>query len=154
MPAYLNTLRDEILTLTGNTWTDAKPNGVYRGRELALIDFDGKAQAGELPLAIIDMDAAPSGDWGLGNRVDACRVEIYYVCTDATSPDALITKLEALRTALWPDNGSEALSTGQVMEYPLISDSISLEVNRYLLNRQLPYFAGAVIVQVLVGVTP
>lgn len=154
MPAYLNGLRDEILGLVGSVWTDAEPNGIYRSRELALLDFDAKAQAGELPLALVDLAPTPSGDWGLANRVDAVQVTIYYVCTDATSPDALIEKLEALRTALWPDNSSEALTMGQVMEYPAISDSISLEVNRYLLARQLPYYCGAVVAPVVVGVTP
>lgn len=153
MPSYLNSLRDEILALTGSTWTEARANGVYRSRELAFLDFDEKARAGELPLALVDLAPAPSGEWGLANRVDAVQVTVYYVCTDATSPDQLIEKLETLRTALWPDDSSGALTAGQVIEYPAVSDSISLEVNRYLLNRQLPYFCGAVVAQVVAGET-
>lgn len=154
MPEYLNALRDELIELVGDTWADVVPNGLYRSRELVRIDWDKKAAAGEFPVCVIDLDAQPSSEWGMANRVDAITVRIYRVVHDAESADALIENLEALRTALWPDGATEALTTGQVIEYPQVSDTMETTVNKYFLSTGKPFYAGCVVVQVVAGESP
>lgn len=154
MPAYLNTFRDGLITLVGATWTDVVTNGIWRSEELALTDFDQRASL--LPLCVLDTDATPSPSYGLVNRVDAVRASIYYVASDTTTYDGLTTKLEALRTALWPNSASNPLSSGQVVEYPAVKSGVSLPspVNGYFLMRGWQYRAGVVIAQCVVGESP
>ena len=152
MPSYLNTFRNALITLIGTSWPEVIDNGIYRTRDLARLDFDQKAGADALPLCVLDLDATPAQDYGLVTRTDRIMARVYYVTDDSTAADGLITKLETLRTALWPANGgTNPLSSGQVVEYPQITDSADLPVNRYFLSRGFHYYTGAVFAQCIAG---
>jgi len=94
-----------------------------------------------------------SGDYGVANRAEVVTTTIYRIVGPADVDDVtgLIEDLEAFRSALWPDDRSNPLTAGQVEEYPTISDSMNLPVNAYFLNTAKPFYAGAVIVRIIIG---
>jgi hypothetical protein len=154
MSLYLNAVRDELLTLVGTAWPEVVANGIYRGRDLARIPFDEKAGTGELPLVVLDLEAAPNGEWGLANRVDAITARIYRVGADSESPDDLVEALEGLRAALWPTGFSGAMTSARILDYPEVSDSLETTPNRYFLMTGKPFYSGMVTVRMIAGVTP
>jgi hypothetical protein len=153
MTPYLDELRSALVSRVLFVWPEVKANGIYRSRELARIDWTQKS-ASDLPLCVLDFDPVPATEWGLTPRADTVTVSIYRVVGDSESSATLLEKLEQLRLALWPDDGSNPLAYGQVLEYPAVSDSMDLPVNRYFLMTAKPCYAGAVVARVLMGETP
>lgn len=150
MAAYLEDLRVALTDVIQATWPEVEAGGIYRSRQLGRIPWAQKTP----PVCVLDLDPAPTGEWGLTNRTDLVTVTIYYIVRD--SPDdadalALVEKLEALRDALWPFY--DATSGGQTVAYPRVTDSLGLPANQYFLAQQKSYWAGAVIAQVVAGVT-
>ena len=149
MPAtYYASLIAATRSAVGAAWADVLANGIYHAADVARIPFDEKADRSELPIAILDFDMRPS-DWGAGNDTEEGTVTVYRVYRGENDSDlaAAISKCETLRNQLWP-NG---LTTGQLLEFPAISWSMALEVNRYLLLSNRPFYAVAVIARVTVG---
>jgi hypothetical protein len=133
----------------GTVWSSEKANGIFHAFQLATIPFERLAEAGNLPVAIMDIDLNPSQEWGADNDVEQGAVSIYYVANDATTPEQIVAKLEALREELW-DNG---LATGSLQEFPAVKFSMDLPVNQYFLMNQRPFYAGAVILDLIYGNT-
>lgn len=154
MPQYQNDVRSALVAVVNSVWTDVRVNGIYRAQELARIPWETKASANQLPICVIDLEPTPTLDYGMANRSDTITATIYRIVKDSEDHPSLMLKLEALRTALWPDSNFNPLNEGQVMEYPTLSDSMNLAVNDYFLKTAKPYWAGAVIVQVQAGEAP
>lgn len=144
MPAFLNALRDEVVTLVGATWTDVAANGIYRMQELARIPWERVT----LPVAIVNMDPTPTGAWGLDVQADSVATSIFRIMPDAATaysgatPDNLYTKLEAMRNAIWPSN---PFANGFVVERPVATDIMSLPMNEWLVSTGRSGYAGVVI---------
>lgn len=150
MPQYQNTLFTQLVTLVNSTWGDVAAGGVYRARELLRRSLDQKALA--LPCVAIDLDPLPWEGRPVNTRGDLNRVWIYRLTDDGETPETLIEKLEAMRTALYPDNPStRPLASAQVMEWPRISDSPRLPLNDQLVTSAKPFYLGAVIADILIG---
>lgn len=148
MPEYLEDLRAALVTVINATWDDL--TAINHPQEMARIPWEQCA----FPLCVLDLDPVPSPEWGIGNRADLVTVTINRVIRDSESRGALLENLEALRTALWPDNGTEPLAAGQVLDYPAVTDTMNLPVNQYFLAAGRPYYAGAVVAKILIGETP
>jgi len=138
-------LRDAIKTV----WPEVTDGGIWAGYDFARNVFERLAQAGDLPVAVFDLELRSSEDWGAGNDVEEGPVYIYYICDTSISGDDFIAKLEAMRAHIW-DNG---LSEGQVNQFPSISYSMFLSMNDYFISKQRQFRAGAVILQLIAGVT-
>lgn len=142
-------LIDALITSIGAAWPEVKsPQGIYLSLQMARVDWDAKASAGQLPVAVIDIDLEPTADYGVANRYDTGPVGIYYVAREM-EPKPLLVKLRALRDSLWPGGLSPAVA--QVLARPAVSFSASLPVTAYFLNTQKPFVCGAVIARILVG---
>lgn len=144
-----------LRSLVGTAWPEVKPNGILRGREFVTIPWPQRAEAGQVPAAVIDIDPQPDrGRFGITNRTDLVAVRIYRVVGDSEDADELLDKLQVLRLTLYPNDESNALGmAGQVLGYPLVSDSMELPPNRYFLATQQPFYAGMVACEVIRGDT-
>lgn len=134
-------------------WPEVAANGIYHGAQLAAIPFDQKAEAGQLPLAVLDFDLRDSGEWGGDNRVKEGTVTVYYVVAAGTVihlEDDLLPRLEALRAALW----TSGLSYGQVLDDPTLAWGMALAPNTYFLMNARPFMAGAVSARIVAGEGP
>lgn len=151
---YLTPFRKELITLAGTVWPAVKPNGVYRTRDILKKDFAKKINAAQLPLLVLDLDPRPWEEGPLTVRADLVTTSIYLVVGDDVTGDELVQELEAMRSALYPDDRSEPLETGQVMQYPRISDSIELPVNSFFLRQGWTCYAGVVMTSILTGENP
>lgn len=154
MPQYHTDFWEALVAVIGETWADVKPNGIYRSRELARIDWEKQARQRGFPLCVVDMAPDVSGQYGARNRVEVVDTAIYRIVgpDDAEDAIALTESLEALRTVLWPDDRSvNPLDFGQVERYPKISDSMELPVNRLFLRAAIPCYSGAVLTRIIIG---
>jgi hypothetical protein len=156
MAAYHTALWEALVDLIGETWPEVVPNGIYRARELARIDWERKAKRGELPLCVVDVEYGPSTRAGVCNRTEVVTATIYRIVGAVDEPDcaAQMDKAQELQQALWPLNGTKPLyPSGQVEAYPLASDHLGLLLNRYFLQSAQPFWGTAVVVRILVGET-
>lgn len=145
---FLAALRSDI----GTAWPEVVANGIYLATELPRVSFENKAEAGELPFAVIDYDLRPDGRWGLTVRAESGVVYVYYVTTDATAlEDTLLSsKLETLRAQIV---SSDLGSAGQVLHEPNPMCTIrqDLPIQRYFANAARPFWVGAVVFTALIG---
>lgn len=153
MPQYHADFWSALVEVIGDTWPEVKPNGIYRAREMARIDWEKQVKQRGFPLCVVDMAPLPSSEWGVANRAEEFTVTFYRIVgpNDADDAIALTEALEAFRSVLWPDDQSNPLARGQVIEYPAISDSMTLPANALFLRSTIPCYAGAVIARMVVG---
>lgn len=143
MPAsYYVGLITAVRSVVGTAWADTLTGGIYNANETATIPFEDLA--GSLPLAIMDFDSR-EGEWAADAPTEEVEVTVYRVVADSENVEALIAKLETLRDSIY-DTG---FSVGEVVGYPRVSWSINLPLNQYFLSTQKPFYAGAVMVRVL-----
>lgn len=150
MASYHVSLFTALRTVIGNTWTDVKANGIWHTTEFVQQDFEDWARNSRLPIALYEWELMPA-EWGAGNHSEQGEVLIHRVQGDSESLETLVERLETMRTALFPDNGSNPLTNGQIMDYPRITYSMNDPLNRFFRNQMRPYMAGTVVCSVIMG---
>lgn len=144
---------EALRTLIVSAWPDAADNGNYLAAQVQRASFERKAEAGELPFAVIDYSFRGDGRWGVTVRAESGPVWVYYVVSDAEhlEDDVLSVKLEALRALIAADGA--LYPAAQVLHEPNPACSVGadLPLQRYFANSQRPFWCGAVMFHALIG---
>jgi hypothetical protein len=151
--AFRNEAFNALVAAVGAALPTVATNGIYRARQFARLPLQTKAEAGELPVAVIDWNPREGTEWGLVNTVDDGTCAVYLINRDTGDdvlPDAAEDEAETLREWLL----SNALDYGQIIGAPWISDSIDLPPNRHFIGQARPYFACGVLFRYIAGESP
>lgn len=151
MAAYLETFYAGLRAAIGACLPDVVD--IWEDVPLERWPFEDLVRDGRLPLAVIQTDLQPAERQPMDGALNEGPVVIYYLVDDtgpATAP-ALRTLLETLRDYLWHDDEDDPVPGGQVMDEPTVSVGTELPPNEYFLNRNMPFWSGAVTFPALVG---
>lgn len=151
MASYLVTFYEALRSAIASAWPECAPNGIYRDKELGKTFLGRKAENQEIPFAVFSCKLDEGTQWGLTNRVSDGMLTVLYVAADDVSIDALTGKLETLRDALYVRTN---LTSGQVIGYPGVADSVSSPaLNEFMASVNRPFHAGGVTCRVIAGET-
>lgn len=146
MPTYYAPLLAALREAIGAAWPEVVANGIFRPQEFALLSLQDRV--GALPVAVVDVELRPTGQGGAANSAEVGEIYIYRIEElDPAGFEELEASLQLLQTRLW----TVALDAGQVMALPRLSTSMNLPLNQYFFANKRPYWAGAVVPQVLIG---
>jgi hypothetical protein len=137
-------------------WPEAATNGVYHSFTIATVSWESQAQAGKIPLAVVEYDLRSSGDGPASLRRFEGEVLVYFCADKGISPDVLFGKLEDLATHVgWGGDTHSALTNAYAEVLPLqpwIDFSPHLLVNQHFLSSGRPFYCGAVRIPLVIEV--
>lgn len=136
--AAVNSLRTSVAT----AWTDCPANGILLPIQMRN-NLEAKLAKGQVPFAVLDVQFSEEG-WSAHEQEDAGNCFFYYVVTDGTSWDGLVTKLETLRDYLYDTGATDAC----IINNPICRYDMGLPLNQYFFATRTPLFAGAVVARV------
>jgi hypothetical protein len=109
-----------------------------------------------LPIAIFEVTASPSADWGLVNSVYEVEVEVYYVAEmpagtgTAHSLDAIRTKIDALRAQLLHVGN---VTTATVLDVTMLDWTGHNPALSMFYDKNISFVAGALQATFVIGET-
>jgi hypothetical protein len=125
---------------------------IFRAEDSGLETLADIVTAQGLPYAVVDLRLETTGEWGLGNRVEAGTADIYLFTGDETSGDAWDTKVVLLQREL-KTNFNDA-EVAQVLHWPTATFSPTLATVAFFVNTQRPFRSVLVSAPIIVGETP
>lgn len=132
------------------TWTDVVANGIYRITEIERLAFEDAAAEG-FPFAVLELEPATSGEWGLANAAWESQLTTYFITREALTDELVWDRLEALKSAFFAADYS-ALGMS-VLDIARLSVHPSNPILDFFLMRSVPYTAGSVTMRILYGET-
>jgi len=156
MTLDLNPVLQDLRTVIAGACPEVLPqNGggaIYEAEHIDEISAGGDKDEEELLLPYVSMlaDNCPKGEWAADTLSGEPVIDIVYVDRAHGPSTSIRNRLKAILAALMPDDGSDPLSTAQVLDMVDLTTSSDHPVNRMLSASNLGTRAGILSVQFLV----
>lgn len=142
----VHAMLEAVAATVATTWTDVVPNGIYSIAQIERLAFEDAAAEG-FPFAVIELEPAASGEWGLVNAAFEASLTCFYVTREALTDSAVWAKVEALKSAFF-----QGSYTGMTMiEASGQSVHPSNPILSFFLMRSVPYTAGSITMRIVYG---
>ncbi len=144
----IQAMRNAILKVMADTWTDTNPSngggGCWTLNQVARRSFE---EIGGFPYGVMELPITQDADWGLVSDAQECDLSLHAVLMETATEEVLEDKLEALKSAMFA-----ASFTGMTVLYRSALDtSASHPANAIFLAKKVPYTAGSVVMRIVFG---
>lgn len=131
------------------TWADVLPpagGGIYTLPQIERLAFDDVAAEG-FPFAVLELEPANSGDWGIVNAAFESLLTAYFIDKEALTEETVWDRLESLKSAFF----AASYSGMTVLEAAGQSVHPSNPILSFFLMRSVPYVAGSITMRIVYG---